>query len=571
MRLRSLALSTSMLLGLGGCAQFNEARHQENAYSNRVENTHIPTRELITSSDKPYLIGEPVKPATIIPTALREAITVSWSRPLSLREAATQLTIRTGIPIRVRPDAGDTAVAADASQQSALGGMSAPSFNGTSLPAPPAIQSAVNQPAPHVNLHHTAYTQTYSGRGPWLEYTGTRHGLFATLATRFGVSERFKDGTEEFFRNITKTYVIPAFDGQTSNTSAITAVTGGGGSGNSSSGMGGMGGGMSSGSGMGMGSGMGSGNSSGSGSQSQGMTGVWEQIKTDRLAHLQEAAQIAGNGADVLMDPGLGTLTVSGTPEQIMGIDEWYDGLKTMLTKQVAITVRVWALKFDRESNYGVSPQVAAKQFSKYFVASATPAAIPLIQSQTTPFSFGAQIVKGKMGGTDLSVQALQSLNNATELDERGVVTTNGVPAPFQHGTNTTYVQYAASYLATNAGSSSSQSPGVVMSGFEGSVTPRISDDQIVLNLHFLIQTVLSIDLANSTTGMQLPKTSGTTLTDNIVLKNGEMLVLSGYSGDSTSRQMNGVGSPYNWIFGGGGDADTVKNRILITVEAHTL
>ena len=567
MRQRPLALSTTVLLALSSCTQFNEARHQERAYEDLAQSSHIPTRELITASDKPYLIGAPVKPTTIIPPALREPITVSWSRPLSLREAATQLSIRTGIPIRVRPDADDTTTAT--SQQSALSGMSAPSFNGTSLPAPPAIQSAATQPAPHVSQHHTAYTPNYSGRGPWLEYTGSRHGLFATLATRFGVSERFTDGTEEFFRNITKTYVIPAFDGQTSNTSAITAVTGGGGSGNSSSGMSGMGGGTSS--GMGMGSGMGSGNSSGNSSQSQGRTGVWEQIKTDRLAHLQEAAQIAGNGAEVLMDPGLGVLTASGTPEQLAGLDEWYDGLKSMLTKQVAITVRVWALKFDRESNYGVSPQVAAKQFSKYFVASATPAAIPLIQSQSTPFSFGAQIVKGKMSGPDLSVQALQSLNNATELDERGVVTTNGVPAPFQHGTNTTYVQYAASYLATNAGSSSSQSPGVVMSGFEGSVTPRISDDQIVLNLHFLIQTVLSIDLANSTTGMGLPKTSGTTLTDNIVLKNGEMLVLSGYSGDSTSRQMNGVGSPYNWIFGGGGDADTIKNRILITVEAHTL
>ena len=271
------------------------------------------------------------------------------------------------------------------------------------------------------------------------------------------------------------------------------------------------------------------------------------------------------------MDCGLESLPISAMTKQIMGIDEWYDGLKTMLTKQVAITVRVWALKFDRESNYGVSPQVAAKQFSKYFVASATPAAIPLIQSQTTPFSFGAQIVKGKMGGTDLSVQALQSLNNATELDERGVVTTNGVPAPFQHGTNTTYVQYAASYLATNAGSSSSQSPGVVMSGFEGSVTPRISDDQIVLNLHFLIQTVLSIDLANSTTGMQLPKTPGTPRTDNSVLSEGEVLGLAGYSGDITARERACVGSPNNWILGGGGEADTVKNRILSTVEAHTL
>ncbi|MBO1329044.1 pilus assembly protein PilN [Acetobacter suratthaniensis] len=565
MRLRALSLSTTVLLALSGCTEFNDARHQEKAYDERAQTTHIPARELISTSDKPYLIGEPVKPTAVIPPLLREAITISWSRPLSLREAATQLSIRTGIPIRVRADADETAIAADTVQQAGLSGMTAPAFNGTSLPAPPAVQSGVLPQVPKT-VRRTSTAPTYAGRGPWLEYTGTRHGLFATLATRFGVSERFTDGTEEFFRNITKTYVIPAFEEKTTDSAMITTVAGGGGGSNTGSGMGNMGGGMSAGMSGGMGSSGGSG-----GNQGQGMTGASVQSTTDRLAHLQEAALQAGNGADVLMDAGLGTLTATGTPEQIAGLDEWYDGMKAILTKQVAITLRVWALKFDRESNYGVSPQVAAKQFSKYFVASATPAAIPLIQSQSTPFSFGAQIVKGKMNGTDLSVQALQSLNNATELDERGIVTTNGVPAPFQHGTTTAYVQYASSYLATNAGSSSSQSPGYIMAGFEGLVTPRISDDQIVLNLHFQIQTLLSLALASGTSGMQLPTTSSTIQASNIVLKNGEMLVLSGYSGDSTKRQMNGVGSPYNWLFGGGGDADNVKNRILITVEAHTL
>lgn len=565
MRLRALSLSTTVLLALSGCTEFNDARHQEKAYDERTQTTHIPARELISTSDKPYLIGEPVKPTAVIPPLLREAITISWSRPLSLREAATRLSIRTGIPIRVRADADETAIAADTVQQAGLSGMTAPAFNGTSLPAPPAVQSGVLPQVPKT-VRRTSTAPTYAGRGPWLEYTGTRHGLFATLATRFGVSERFTDGTEEFFRNITKTYVIPAFEEKTTDSAMITTVAGGGGGSNTGSGMGNMGGGMSAGMSGGMGSSGGSG-----GNQGQGMTGASVQSTTDRLAHLQEAALQAGNGADVLMDAGLGTLTATGTPEQIAGLDEWYDGMKAILTKQVAITLRVWALKFDRESNYGVSPQVAAKQFSKYFVASATPAAIPLIQSQSTPFSFGAQIVKGKMNGTDLSVQALQSLNNATELDERGIVTTNGVPAPFQHGTTTAYVQYASSYLATNAGSSSSQSPGYIMAGFEGLVTPRISDDQIVLNLHFQIQTLLSLALASGTSGMQLPTTSSTIQASNIVLKNGEMLVLSGYSGDSTKRQMNGVGSPYNWLFGGGGDADNVKNRILITVEAHTL
>lgn len=153
MRLRPLALSTTILLALGGCTQFNEARNQEKAYEDRAQSTHIPTRELITASDHPYLIGDPVKPTTVIPPALREPITVSWSRPLSLREAATQLSIRTGIPIRVRPDADDTAIAADTPQQSALSGMSAPSFNGTSLPAPP-----LSSPRPHSPLRMCACT-----------------------------------------------------------------------------------------------------------------------------------------------------------------------------------------------------------------------------------------------------------------------------------------------------------------------------------------------------------------------------------------------------------------------------
>ncbi|MBO1326275.1 pilus assembly protein PilN [Acetobacter sp. TBRC 12305] len=560
MRMRRLFLSSALSLALSGCTEFQNAQKQEKDFLHKSDTMDVPGRDLITVSDKPYLVGEPIHVADAVPAILLERAEMSVARPVSLREAATMVSIKTGIPIHVTQDADDD------TEQSAMPSMvSAPVFNGVSLPAPPSSQSA----AAGRTIRHHAASASWNGRGQWLDYTGTRYGLFTALAARFGVSQRWVEetGTEEFFRNITRTYVIPAFEGETTNTTAITAVAGGGGSGSGSgSGMNGM-------SGMSTGStgGMGGTNGSSGQNQSQGMTGVYEQIKTNRWKHLEEAARLAGNGADVLADPGIGTLTAAGTPDQIAGIDTWYAGLKSMLMKQVAVTVRVYSLKFSRESNYGFSPTVAAKEFGKYFAASATPAAIPTIQSQDVPFSFGASIVKGKMSGTNLAAQALQSLDNATEIDERGVVTTNGVPAPFQHGTNTTYVQYAASYLATNAGSSSSLSPGVVMAGFEGAVTPRVIDDQIVLNLHFLIQTLLSMGTASGSTGMQLPKTANTTVTDSVVLKSGEMLVLSGYVGDSTSRAQNGVGSPWNFIFGGGGDAQNLKDRILITVEAHTL
>lgn len=553
---KNLCSATALAFFLAGCTEFHEAEKQEKAFLGKSDTMNVPARDLITVSDKPYLVGEPVKVAEDVPPVLLEAADLSISNPISLREAALRASLKTHIPVRVRPDAET----GDGTDETSLLGP-APTFNGTSLPAPPSVHGS--------GARRSTTNQGWNGRGEWLNYSGTRYGLFSALAARFGVSQRYVNGTVEFFRNQTKTYIIPAFNESSTNTASIMAVSGGGGSSSGGNGMSGGGGGYGMSGGSSMGSGTGSGSSGGQ--TQQGMTGVYKQIKSDPWAHLQETASLAANGASVLADPGLGTITVSGTPEQIAGVDEWYDGLKTMLMKQVAITVRVYSLKFDRESNYGFSPEIAAKNFGKYFAASATPAATPLIQSQAVPFSFGASIIKGKLNGTNVAVQALQSLDNATELDERAVVTTNGVSAPFANQTNTAYVQQAASYLATNAGSSSSLTPGQVMAGFEGSVTPRVLDNKIDLDLHLTIQTLLSINNASGSSGMQLPKTASTIITDNVVMGDGDLLVLSGYTGDSTSRKQNGVGAFWNPIFGGGGDAENTKDRILITVEAHTL
>jgi type II secretory pathway component GspD/PulD (secretin) len=169
-------------------------------------------------------------------------------------------------------------------------------------------------------------------------------------------------------------------------------------------------------------------------------------------------------------------------------------------------------------------------------------------------------------------VQALQQLGHVTEQYDRSVVTTNNQTAPFQNGINTTYLQNSSSVLATNSGSSNSLSPGVVMSGFMGSVTPKIIDNRIMLHLNFLLQTLQSMTtITSGSSSIEAPKTSSTSLDDTVSLQNNSTLVLSGYVDDATSRKRNGVGSALNWLFGGGGDATIDKTHVVVTVEAHTL
>ena len=110
------------------------------------------------------------------------------------------------------------------------------------------------------------------------------------------------------------------------------------------------------------------------------------------------------------------------------------------------------------------------------------------------------------------------------------------------------------------------------MSGFMGSVTPKIVDNRILLRVNFLLQTLLSIQTITSNgSSLQAPKSSNTSLDDTVALQNGSTLVLSGYVDDATSRTRNCVGSALNWVTGGGGDAQVSKTHVVVTVEARTL
>lgn len=568
-----LLATASCVTLLTGCADFKAARQAEHEAETVDHNYKIPQNPVVTVSDRPWLLGENVHEAERIPEILLHPAGITLSRPVSLRDAAIIASRVTHIPVSVTSDAEQ--------DFSSSGG----SYSASDLPPPPAASggqsrsdtdsSQSRSSARSETRVSNASNETWSGIGNWLQYQGTREGLFQTLATRFGVWQRWTNGQIEFYRTLTKTWPIPAFSGDTTSDASIVAYTGGGsGSGSGSSGMGMGGGSMMSGgtSGGGM---SGSGESSG---QSSGMASIIAHSKTNRWQTIQKTANVIAGDARVVADEGLGTVSVTGTPDQIARVEDWVQGLRDDMLKQVAVEVHVYTVKISHESNYGFSPTLSFAPHGGLLGVTSTPAAIPQLQTSDTPFSFGASILDtgkgtgGLFSGSKVVVQALQQLGNVTEQYDRSVVTTNNQTAPFQNGINTTYLANSSSVLATNSGSSNSLSPGVVMSGFMGSVTPKIVDSRILLHLNFLLQTLQTITtISSGGSSIQAPKTSSTSLDDTVALQNNSTLVLSGYVDDATSRKRNGVGSALDWVLGGGGDATLEKTHVVVTVEAHTL
>ncbi|QBL95280.1 hypothetical protein KSAC_31010 (plasmid) [Komagataeibacter saccharivorans] len=569
---RTLVGSCALLALLAGCKDFNTAHRSEDDIRKFARENHVPDQPVVTFSDKPWLLGDSIRDVDPVPETLLRPAGLTFARPMSLRDLVMAASRVTAIPVRIAPDAD-----ADDSGGETMATAMPVAFNGTTLPPPPGATTAASATRGSGSAARSG-SSSWSRSGTWFDYHGTREGLFQTIATRFGISQRWADDHIEFFRYQTRTFPIPAFAGETTSSNSIIAYTGGGGGGSSGGmggGMGSMGGGMSSG---GMGSGGGMGGNSGSSGQSMGMGGIYTQTKTDRWKNLEKTARTVSNGAQVVADDGLGTLSVTGTPDQIARVEDWVHALSDNMLKQVAVEVHVYTVKVSRESNYGFSPQVSFTSHGGLVGLTSTPASIPALQTSDTPFSFGASILDtgkgtgGLFSGSKVVVQALQQIGNVTEQYDRSVVTTNGLVAPFQNGINTTYLENSSSMLATNAGSSSTLSPGVVMSGFMGSVTPKVIDNRILLHVNFLLQTLLSITTITSNgSSIQAPKTSSTSLDDTVTLQNNSTLVLSGYVDDATQRTRNGVGSAMNWLFGGGGDAVVQKTHVVVTVEAHTL
>ena len=567
---RRLTASVALTAMLMGCQDFEAAKKREDETQQAIAEQKMPQTAMVSTVDAPYLLGEPVKDQATIPAILQPRATMSVARPIALRDAAILASRITHVPVVVSSDADDDI---GTSGSMALPAASPVSFNGQTLPAPPSISGGQTSPLSG-NRTHGVDLASWHGPGRWIQYEGNSNGLFQTIATRYGVWAEWRDDHEEFFRNKTKTFIVPAFSGATTISDSISAYTGGSASG-SSGGMGGSGGGASSGSG-GMSSG--SGGSSGSSGASTGMSSVAYTTKADRWKGLQQTAQMMAGGGRVFADEGLGTLSVSGNPEEVDRITDWMRELSDTMLRQVAVDIHVYTLKFTHETGYGWSPKIAFESAAKTYGMTMVPVAAPIIQSSTTPFNFGATILSsakgtaGQFAGSGGAIQALSTIGNVTELYERPVVTTNNVTAPFQNGINDTYAASTSAVLATNAGSSSSIQPGIVMSGFAGHVTPKIIGDRIMLHLDVVLQTLLNLStFGQGGSQIQEPRTSSTSLENQVVLKSGSTLMLTGYIDDASSRNRTGAGNAMNWLFGGGGEAQTNKTQIIVTVEAHTL
>jgi len=372
-----------------------------------------------------------------------------------------------------------------------------------------------------------------------LSYKGPLSGLLDEVCNRFGIWWKYDKKQIYFYKYITKSFTLYSLP-----TKPSLSVDVGGSSTQGSAG-----------------------SSSVSLSNSVSID-LWETIETAIRSMISQGAQLT-------TDQSSGVLTLTGTPTDIKKVAKYVNEQNARLSRQVAISVKVLQVSISNTDRYGLDLSAAFGRDGKIRNLAITGAdsGIDATSGMTM------QIVSNGWS-IENTIQAL-SQQGKTSLITSGTVTTlNNKPAPIQVVRTQNYI---SQITKTNSGSDGSYydlstDTEEIETGFTLDVLPRILEHgRLLLMFNLTLSDLIELEkviLSSNEKGgeyIQNPVIETRGFTQEVSMKSGETLILTGYERVENATQKSGIGSAENSLFGGGVSAEKTRTILVIMLTPIVL
>jgi len=482
-------------------------------------------------------LGQPSLPAVFYEQATFDRTVTSLS------ELAERLTLRSGIPTKVSLDAQSVANNVVQATQSGPSG----SATQTSLVAPVAMASIQNAAQSGAKAK-TPVRITYAN--------GTFKGLLDTVAARFGVYWKYANGTIQFFYTDSRTFQIVALPGDSTFSASVASQSSSTGGVESSGGSSG-----SSGS-------SGSGSSGGVSSRNGQNTGITSQLSVYSSMEKTVASMLSSHGK-VVSSPATGTMTVVDTPDTLDRVAEFIETENKSLSRQITINVTVLSVTLSEGDNYGIQWNLVYKNLLDNYKIQNT------ISPPNGSTSFTAGVLSsasGNFAGSSVVINALSQQGKVREETSASVVTLNNQPVPVQVATQTSYLASSQTTLTNTVGVSTTLTPGVVTTGFNMSILPHVlNNGSLLLQFTTDISALVSLlPVSSGSSSIQVPTVDTRNFMQRVAMKSNETLIISGFEQTDDNMTRNGIGTPGNYLFGGGVNGTNEKQVIVILITPTT-
>lgn len=390
-------------------------------------------------------------------------------------------------------------------------------------------------------------------------FRGTLEDALEILASKANISWKWNGSAIDLFRYETRSYNVTLLAGKTTANSEVTLESDTAENENNNN--------NNNGGGLGVATATNNaGNSAAGTTSSSAKQGVsrtatldsWGDVKNYLLSLMSPQGTIA-----VMESTGL--VTVRDTPDVQRKINSAVKELNALIGKQIYINVDVYAITKNTSDDYGLNWNIAwgsLRNNVSYRTASGSAA--------TNKVNIG--ILTGPFAGSTVVAQALSKLGKTSVVNQFQITTLNGQPTPIGNNRKIPYISGIKVQQDAKGNPIQSVTTGAVYQGISMSVIPKVQPNgkillEYAMNLSdFQWFTDFSTGSGDKAQTLRLPTTTLKNILQRASLRSGQALVLSGFKQSVSTINKNGVGSPSNFLFGGGTDAQQQEQYLVIMV-----
>jgi len=314
---------------------------------------------------------------------------------------------------------------------------------------------------------------------------------------------------------------------------------------------------------------------------------VWDDMKQTITTLLSPKGKLSVSQATT-------TITVRDHPSNVSDIGRYLDQMNKILSKQVHFDVQILDVQLNKQFQYGidwtnVAYNIGSGGGSINFTANLATEASGGILSAATPAA--ANYVggtKSKWATTSVFIKALEQQGKVAIVNQPSLTTLNDQMAQISILTQQTYLASQTTTLtagASGANSGFSQqalTPGIINTGLQLYLLPKIQDDKIYLQISSTLSQLLSLSTVTqtgqeytngsdipvtTTAAIQVPQMGQKNFNQRSVLRNGQTLVLAGFKNLQDYNQKNSVAG----LTALGGLAASSNNEELVVLITPTI
>lgn len=285
---------------------------------------------------------------------------------------------------------------------------------------------------------------------------------------------------------------------------------------------------------------------------------VWSDLEHALGLLLSERGAVALNQSST-------SVLVRDYPQHVQQVREYLKQQNERLTRQVAIDVQVIDVLFSDGGQTGVD-------WSLVYETTRGSGILNIFGQGNNQPSAGAswQQVSGSGAGSQALISALSQQGVVEVSNHPRLVTLNNQISKIILEDNVTYLASAGSSSTANVGSNDLLIPGVVRTGFELFLLPKVANGQVLLQLSTSLSDLKGIDEVRSgDTTIQTPQTSRKKFFMKSIVANNETLLISGLKNSRQHwQEERSFGS---WLFGGRQTRSNQQTETLVLLTPRIL